>query len=134
MINHDNNIASYLNLPEYIIEMYDEFCHDIINYDVFVNIYESNNNIHTVSNNVSYIVTKVNEITCSSKKSITSKFMMFVFLYYYIDKVSDIINNKNNIKIKIFKEVINDKLIETKQVYLNYYTISHTDEPYFIII
>jgi len=53
------NIARYLNLPDYIVDMYDELCYDMINYDEYVNIYELDDDYLIITKNVSYIIDKI---------------------------------------------------------------------------
>jgi len=76
------NIARYLNLPDYIVDMYDELCYDMINYDEYVNIYELDDDYLIITKNVSYIIDKINEIIDVSPKYIMKKFIIIVFLYY----------------------------------------------------
>ena len=124
------NIARYLNLPEYIIDMYDDLCYDMINYEYYVMMYESNDDIITISKNVSYLVNEINKISYTSTNYITKNFMIFIFLYYYIDKSFYVL--KKDDKIERFRQVINEKLDEIKETYLDY-SIIYTDVPLYSI-
>ena len=110
------SIARYLNLPDYIIKLHDELCYDMINYDEYINIYKLDEDYLIISKNVSYIVDKINEIIDMTPKYIMKKFIIIVFLYYYLDKCFTTIknNNKNN---KRCVQAIYEKLENIKNIY-----------------
>jgi len=112
------NIARYLNLPDYIIDMYDDLCYDKINYDdeYYVSMYKSDDDYLIISKNVSYIVDKINSIIDTEPKYIIKKFIIIVFLYYYFDKSFTTIKN-NNKNSKKCLNAIYEKLEHIKNVY-----------------
>lgn len=113
------NIARYLNLPDYIIDMYDDLCYDKINYDddYYISMYElDDDNYLIISKNVSYIVDKINDIIDTESKHIMKKFIIIVFLYYYFDKSFTTIKN-NNKNSKKCLDAIYEKLEDIKNVY-----------------
>ena len=114
------NIARYLNLPDYIIDMYDDLCYDKINYDddYYISMYElDDDNYLIISKNVSYIVDKINLLIDIEPKYIMKKFIIIVFLYYYFDKSFTKIKNNNNKNNSKIIQVIYDKLEDIKNVY-----------------
>jgi hypothetical protein len=138
------NIARYLNLPDYIVDMYDELCCDMINYDEYVNIYELDDDYLIITKNVSYIIDKINEIIDVTPKYIMKKFIIIVFLYYYFDKCFTTIknNNKNNKrclqaiyeKLEDIKNVYKTENIQFYDIFYNYINETFETEKRFLII
>ena len=109
------NIAKYLNLPEHIVEIYGQIprCSMLIKDETFIKIYESNDNF---VNNIVFLLNEAHKTTFTLTYY-SQKFMIIIFLYYYIDN-SMSKSNMNLTNLVNFKNAVNQKLIEIKETYL----------------
>jgi hypothetical protein len=117
----DKNLAKYLNLPDYIVDIVENVKHTI-DYDFLVRMYEEKTDYNMLIKNISYLCDDINNIL---PYDIIKKFILLVFLFKYIDKSYDIIIEKGREekyveRMKNFKIVINYKIIELKVKYSEY--------------
>jgi len=118
---YSKNLAKYLNLPDYIVDIVENVKYTI-DYDFLVRMYEEKTNYNILIKNIPYLCDDINNIL---PDDIIKKFILLVFLFKYIDKSYDIIIEKGREekyleKLKNFKTIVNHKIIEIKVKYSEY--------------
>ena len=131
---HTKNLAKYLNLPDYIVDIVENVKHTI-EYDFLFRMYEEKPDYNILIKNIPYLCDDINNIL---PDDIIKKFILIVFLFKYIDKTFDIIIEKGREekyleKLKNFKTIVNHKIIEIKVKYSEY-VVEFMNHPSYSIL